>query len=191
LLKSSLLGNDDCDAPQSLAHVPFLEGDCVFEVDAAKNHVNRMDSQHKENVSRLSDDFLAGAIAPSAIDLKVNLLASGQMEATSYAWYLVDRDYGEERVMLLADQDPDTRLTSVTHREDVTDCDAAELTKKFLSLWDMKPMDWAIILREGQVNFSLLDQGLMTATVAEGFKELGQPFDVEKWMKNVSFRASA
>jgi hypothetical protein len=142
-------------------------------------------------MSALTDDFLAGAIAPSAMDLKVSLLASGQMEATSYAWYLVDRDYGEERVMLLVDQDPQTRLTTVTHREDVTDCDAAELTKKFLSLWDTKPMDWAIILREGQVNFSLLDQDLIVSTIAEGFKELGQPFDAEKWTKNVSFRARA
>jgi hypothetical protein len=142
-------------------------------------------------MSVLTDDFLAGAIARSLMDLKVSLLASGQMEATSYDWYLVDRDYGEERVMLLADQDPDTRLILVTHRQDVTDCDKVETTKKFLSLWDMKPMDWAIILREGQINFSLLDRDIMAATVAEGFKELGQPFDGEKWMKNVSFRSSA
>jgi len=139
-------------------------------------------------MSQLSDEFLAGAIAPSTMDLKVSLLASGQMEATSYAWYLVDRDYGEERVMLLADQDPETRLPTVTHREDVTDCDTAELTKKFLALWDMKPMDWAIILREGQVNLSLLDRDIMSATVAEGFKELGQPFDAKKWMDKVSYQ---
>ncbi len=137
-------------------------------------------------MSELSHDFLAGAVASSTMDLKVSLLASGQMEATSYNWYLVDRDYGEERVMLLADQDPETRLPTVTHREDVTDCDAAELTKKFLSLWDMKPMDWAIILREGQVNFSLLDQDLIVSTVGEGFKELALSFDAEKWMNNVS-----
>jgi hypothetical protein len=142
-------------------------------------------------VSEMNDDFLAGVVASSEMDLEVSLLASGQLEATSYAWYLVDRDYGEERVMLLADRDLDTRLISVTHREDVTDCDAAELTKKFLSLWDMKPMTWAIILGEGQVNFSLFDRDIMAATVAEGFKELGQPFDGEKWMKNVSFRSSA
>jgi hypothetical protein len=142
-------------------------------------------------VSEMNDDFLAGVVASSEMDLEVSLLASGQLEATSYAWYLVERDYGEERVMLLADRDLDTRLISVTHREDVTDCDAAELTKKFLSLWDMKPMTWAIILGEGQVNFSLLDRDIMAATVAEGFKELGQPFDGEKWMKNVSFRSSA
>lgn len=138
-------------------------------------------------MSALTDNFLAGAIAPSAMDLKVSLLASGQMEATSYAWYLVDRDYGEERVMLLADQDPETRLPTVTHREDVTDCDAAELTKKFLALWDMKPSDWAIILREGQINFSLLDRDLMAATVGEGFKELGQPFDAEDWVQKVRY----
>jgi hypothetical protein len=138
----------------------------------------------------MTDEFLAGAIAPSAMDLKVSLLASGQMEATSYAWYLVDRDYGEERVMLLADQDPDTRLTSLTHREDVTDCDGDELTNKFLSLWDMKPIDWAVILREGQVNFSLLDRDLMTSTIAAGFKELGQPFDPDAWVRNVSFNAN-
>ncbi len=142
-------------------------------------------------MSQLSDEFLAGAIAPSTMDLKVSLLASGQMEATSYVWYLVDRDYGEERVMLLADQDPETRLPIVTHREDVTDCDKAETTKKFLSLWVMKPTDWAVILSDGQVNFTLLDQELMSAAVAEGCKELSQSFDVEKWMKNVSFRASA
>jgi hypothetical protein len=138
-------------------------------------------------MSQLSDEFLAGAIAPSTMDLKVSLLASGQMEATSYAWYLVDRDYGEERVMLLADQDPDTRLISVTHRQDVTDCDKVETTKKFLSLWDMKPMDWAIILREGQINFSLLDRDLLIETIAKGFKELGRPFDAEKWAKIVSY----
>ena len=138
-------------------------------------------------MSALTDDFLAGAIAPSAMDLKVSLLASGQMEATSYAWYLVDRDYGEERVMLLADQDPETRLPAVTHREDVTDCNAAEMTKKFLALWDMKPSDWAIILREGQINFSLLDRDLMAATVGEGFKELGQPFDAEDWVQKVRY----
>jgi hypothetical protein len=82
-------------------------------------------------------------------------------------------------------------IADEAHREDVTDCDAAELIKKFLSLWDMRPMDWVIILREGQVNFSLLDQDLIVSTIAEGFKELGQPFDAENWMKNVSFRASA
>lgn len=125
------------------------------------------------------------------MDLKVSLLASGHMEATSYAWYLVDRDYGEERIMLLADQDPETRLPTVTHRDDVTGCDAAELTKKFLSLWDMKQMDWAIILREGQVNFSLLDRDLLTETIAKGFKELGQPFDAEKWTKNVSYNQNS
>jgi hypothetical protein len=142
-------------------------------------------------MSAMTDDFLAGVIAASEMDLKVSLLASGQMEATSYAWYLVDRDYGEERVMLLADQDPETRLPTVTHREDVTDCDTAELTKKFLSLWDMKPMDWAIILREGQVNFSLLDRDLLIETIAKGFKELAQPFDAEKWTQTVSFHARA
>ncbi len=138
-------------------------------------------------MSQLTDEFLAGAVAASEMDLKVSLLASGQLEATSYAWYLVDREYGEERVMLLVDTDPDSRLTTVTHREDVTDCDAAELTKKFLSLWDMKPTDWAVIFSEGQVNFTLLDQELMTSTVAEGFKELGQPFDAEAWVQTVSY----
>ena len=136
----------------------------------------------------MTDDFLAGVIAASEMDLKVSLLASGQLEATSYAWYLVDRDYGEERVMLLADQDPDTRLISVTHRDDVTDCDAAELTKKFLSLWDMKPMDWAIILGEGQVNFSLLDRDIMASTVGEGCKELSQSFVAEKWASKVGYK---
>jgi hypothetical protein len=136
-------------------------------------------------MSQLTDEFLAGAVAASEMDLKVSLLASGQLEATSYAWYLVDREYGEERVMLLVDTDPDSRLTTVTHREDVTDCDAAELTKKFLSLWDMKPTDWAVILSDGQVNFSLLDRGLMTETVAESFKELGQPFDAKAWIQKV------
>jgi hypothetical protein len=92
-------------------------------------------------VSEMNDDFLAGVVASSKMDLEISLLASGQMEATSYAWYLVDRDYGEERVMLLVDTDPDSRLTTVTHRQDVTGCDKVEMTKKFLSLWDMKPTD--------------------------------------------------
>lgn len=133
----------------------------------------------------MNDDFLAGAVASSESDLKVTILASGQLEATSYAWYLVDRDYGEERVMLLVDTDPDTRLTTVTHREDVTDCDKAEMTEKFLSLWDMKPADWAVILSDGQVNFAFLDQELMTSTVAEGFKELGHAFDARQWASKV------
>jgi hypothetical protein len=135
----------------------------------------------------MNDDFLAGAIASSEMDLKVSLLASGQLEATSYAWYLVDRDYGEERVMLLVDNDPDLGLISVTHREDVTDCNKAEMTKKFLSLWDMKSTDWAVILSDGQVNFTLLDRDLMAATVAEGFKELGQPFGAEAWVQKVRY----
>ena len=133
----------------------------------------------------MTDDFLAGVIAASEMDLKVSLLASGQLEATSYAWYLVDRDYGEERVMLLVDTDPDSRLTTVTHREDVTDCDKVETTKKFLYLWDMKPTDWAVILSEGQVSFTLLDQELMTSTVAEGCKELSQSFDAKAWIQKV------
>ena len=137
-------------------------------------------------MSAMTDDFLAGVIAASEMDLKVSLLASGQLEATSYAWYLVDRDYGEERVMLLVDTDPDSRLTTVTHREDVTGCDKVETTKKFLSLWDMKPTDWAVILSEGQVNFTLLDQELMTSTVAEGCKEHSQPFDSKAWVQRVS-----
>jgi hypothetical protein len=139
-------------------------------------------------MSALTNDFLAGAIATSAIDLGVYILASGTMEATSYAWYLVDRGYGEERVMLLADQDPEIGLPTVTHREDVTDCNAAELTKKFLSLWDMSPMNWAIILGEGQVNFSLLDRDLMAVTVAEGFKELGRAFDAKQWATKVGYQ---
>lgn len=137
-------------------------------------------------MSEMTDDFLAGAIAASEMDLKVTLLASGQLESTSYAWYLVDRDYGEERVMLLVDTDPDSRLTTVTHREDVTDCDKAETTKKFLSLWDMKPTDWAVILSDGQVNFTLLDRELMSSTVAEGCKELSRPFDAKTWTHKVS-----
>lgn len=139
-------------------------------------------------MSAMTDDFLAGVIATSETDLKVSLLASGQLGATSYAWYLVDRDYGEERVMLLVDTDPDSRLTTVTHREDVTDCDKAETTKKFLSLWDMKPTDWAVILSDGRVNFALLDQELMTAAVAEGCKELSQPFDAKAWIQKVRLR---
>ena len=133
----------------------------------------------------MPDDFLAGVIAASEMDLKVSLLSSGQLEATSYAWYLVDRDYGEDRVMLLVDTDPDSRLTTVTHREDVTDLNKTELTKKFLTLWDMKPTDWAVILSDGQVNFTLLDQELMTSTVAEGCKELSQPFDAKAWIQKV------
>ncbi len=136
----------------------------------------------------MTDDFLAGVIAGSEMDLKVSLLASGQMEATSYAWYLVDRDHGEERVMLLVDTDPDSRQTTVTHREDVTDCDKAEMTKKFLSLWDMKPTDWAVILSDGQVNFTLLDQELMSSTVAEGCKELGRTFDAKQWASKVGYQ---
>ena len=138
-------------------------------------------------MSAMTDDFLAGVIAASEMDLKVSLLASGQLESTSYAWYLVDRDYGEERVMLLVDTDPDSRLTTVTHREDVTDCDKVETTKKFLSLWDMKPTDWAMILSEGKVNFTLLDRDLVVATVAEGFKELGHAFDAKQWTSNVGY----
>ena len=137
----------------------------------------------------MPDDFLAGVIAASEMDLKVSLLSSGQLEATSYAWYLVDRDYGEDRVMLLVDTDPDSRLTTVTHREDVTDLNKTELTKKFLTLWDMKPTDWAVILSEGQVNFSFLDRDLMAATVGEGFKELGQPFEPRAWVKKVRLQA--
>ena len=139
-------------------------------------------------MSEMTDDFLAGAIAASEMDLKVSLLASGQLESTSYAWYLVDRDYGEERVMLLVDTDPDSRLTTVTHREDVTDCDKAETTKKFLSLWDMKPADWAVILSDGQVNFALLDQELMTAAVAEGCRELDHAFDARQWTSKVGYQ---
>ena len=142
-------------------------------------------------MSAMTDDFLAGVIATSETDLKVSLLASGQLEATSYAWYLVDRDYGEERVMFLVDADPDSRLTTVTHREDATDCDKAEMTKKFLSLWDMKPTDWAVILSDGQVNFTLLDQELMAATVAEGFKELGHAFDAKQWASKVSYQPNS
>jgi hypothetical protein len=140
-------------------------------------------------MSKMPDDFLAGVIAASEMDLKVSLLSSGQLEATSYAWYLVDRDYGEDRVMLLVDTDPDSRLTTVTHREDVTDLNKTELTKKFLTLWDMKPTDWAVILSEGQVNFSFLDRDLMAATVGEGFKELGQPFEPRAWVKKVRLQA--
>ena len=136
----------------------------------------------------MNDDFLAGVVASSEMDLEISLLASGQLEATSYAWYLVDRDYGEERVMLLVDKDPESRLTSVTNREDVTDCDKVEMTKKFLSLWDMKPTDWAVILSDGQVNFALLDQELMTSTVAEGFKELGHAFDAKEWVSKVGYK---
>jgi hypothetical protein len=44
-------------------------------------------------VSAMTDNFLAGVIAASEMDLKVSLLASGQLESTSYEWYLVDRDY--------------------------------------------------------------------------------------------------
>jgi hypothetical protein len=73
----------------------------------------------------------------------------------------------------------------VTHREDVTDCDKGETTKKFLSLWDTKPTDWAVILSDGQVNFTLLDQELMTAAVAEGCRELSQPFDAKAWIQKV------
>jgi hypothetical protein len=135
----------------------------------------------------MNDDFLAGVVASSEMNLEVSLLASGQLEATSYAWYLVDRNYGEERVMLLVDNDPESPLTTVTSRQDVTDCDKVEMTKKFLSLWDMKPTDWAVILSDGQVNFALLDQEHMTSTVAEGVKELGQPFDAEKWTQTVSY----
>jgi hypothetical protein len=137
----------------------------------------------------MTDDFLAGVIAASEMDLKVSLLASGQLEATSYAWYLVDRDYGEERVMLLVDTDPDSRLTTVTHREDVTGCDKAETTRKFLSLWDMKPTDWAVFLSDGQVNFALLDQELVISTVAEGCNELSQPFEPRAWVKKVRLQA--
>lgn len=139
-------------------------------------------------MSAMTDDFLAGVIAASEMDLKVSLLASGQLEATSYAWYLVDRDYGAERVVLLVDTDPDSRLTTVTHRKDVTGCDKAEMTKEFLSLWDMKPTDWAAILYEGQVNFSLLDRDLMAAAVAEGLKELGRAFDAKQWTSKVSYQ---
>lgn len=136
-------------------------------------------------MSAMTDDFLAGVIAASETDIKVALLARGQLESTSYAWYLVDRDYGEERVMLLADTDPDSRLTTVTYREDVTDCDKVETTKKFLSLWDMKPPDGAVILSDGQVNFMLLDQELMTSAVAAGCKQLSQSFEAKAWIQKV------
>jgi hypothetical protein len=139
-------------------------------------------------MSAMTDEFLAGVVAASEMDLRVSPLASGQLEATSYAWYLVDRDYGEERVMLLVDTDPDSRLTTVSHRQDVTDLNKTELTKKFLTLWDMKPTDWAVILSEGQVNFTLLDQELMTSTVAEGCKELSQSFVAEKWASKVGYK---
>jgi hypothetical protein len=142
-------------------------------------------------MSALTDEFLAGVIAASEMDLNVSLLASGRLEATSYAWYLVDRDYGEERVMLLVDTDPESRLTTVTSRQDVTDCDKVEMTKKFLSLWDMKPTDWAVILSDGQVNFALLDQELMTSAVAEGFKELGHAFDAKQWASKVGYHSKS
>ena len=133
----------------------------------------------------MTDDFLAGVIAASEMDLKVSLLASGQYEATSYAWYLVDRDNGEERIMCLVD--PDTLLTTLTHSEDVTDHDKTETTKKFLSLWDMDPSNWAVILSEGRVNFTLLDQELIVSTVAYGHKELSAPFEAKTWVKDVGF----
>jgi hypothetical protein len=53
----------------------------------------------------------------------------------------------------------------------------------------MKPTDWAVILSEGQVNFSFLDRDLMAATVGEGFKELGQPFEPRAWVKKVRLQA--
>jgi hypothetical protein len=139
-------------------------------------------------MSTLTDEFLAGAVTHSQGDLQVSVLAFGQLEATSYNWYLLDRDCGEERIVVLVDKDPGMGPTTVTHREDVTDCDAAELTKKFLSLWDMSPMTWATILGEGQVNFSLLDRDLMAATVAEGFKELGHAFDAKQWVSKVGYK---
>ncbi len=41
-------------------------------------------------------------------------------------------------------------------------------------------MNWAIILGEGRVNFSLLDTDLVTLTVAAGFKELSKPSDSQE-----------
>ncbi len=142
-------------------------------------------------MSEMTDDFLAGVVAASEMDLKVSLLAAGQLEATSYASYLVDRSHGEERIMLLADEDPNSGLTTITHREDVTNLEKDELTKKFLSLWDMKPIDWAVILSEGQVNFTLLDQDIMTSAVAEGCKELGHAFDAKQWATKVGYQPNS
>jgi hypothetical protein len=62
------------------------------------------------------------------------------------------------------------------------------MTKKFLSLWDMKSTDWAVILSDGQVNFTLLDRDLMAATVAEGFKELGRAFDAKQLASKVGYQ---
>jgi hypothetical protein len=139
-------------------------------------------------MSQLTDEFLAGAVAHSQGDVQVSVVAFGQLEATSYAWYLVDRDCGEERIMVLVDREPGMGLTTVTRREDVTDCGKVNLTKKFLCLWDMKPTDWAVILSDGQVNFALLEQELMTSTVAEGFKELGHTFDAKQWVSKVGYK---
>jgi hypothetical protein len=139
-------------------------------------------------MSQLTDEFLAGAVAHSQGDVQVSVVAFGQLEATSYAWYLVDRDCGEERIMVLVDREPGMGLTTVTRREDVTDCGKVNLTKKFLCLWDMKPTDWAVILSDGQVNFTLLDRDLMAATVAEGFKELGRAFDAKQWATKVGYQ---
>jgi hypothetical protein len=142
-------------------------------------------------MSQLTDEFLAGAVAHFQGDVQVSVVAFGQLEATRYAWYLVDRDCGEERIVALVDKDPGMGLATVSHREDVTDCDAAELTKKFLSLWDIKPIDWAVILSEGQVNFTLLDQDIMTSAVAEGCNELGHAFDAKQWAIKVGYQPNS
>lgn len=92
-------------------------------------------------MSETNDHFLAAAVARPEMDLKVSLLAAGQIETTSYAWYLVDRSHGEERIMLLADEDQNSVLTTITHFEDVRELEKNELTKKFFTLWDMKPID--------------------------------------------------
>lgn len=136
-------------------------------------------------MSAMNDDFLVGVIATAEMDLKVSLLASGHYETQNYAWYLIDRDNGEERLIVLVDHDPDTLLTSVTHTEDVTDHNMTETTKKFLSMWEMEPLVWDIILSKGQVNFTLLDQEVIISTIAAARKEYSEPFDAKIWVKEV------
>jgi len=63
--------------------------------------------------------------------------------------------------------------------------DKTETTKKFLSMWEMEPLVWDIILSKGQVNFTLLDQEVIISTIAAARKEYSEPFDAKIWVKEV------
>lgn len=142
-----------------------------------------------------NDDFLAGAVAAERGGLKVDALASGNMDSVGYSWYRIyDPQSGECVVVLMGEEEGE--YDTISSREPSEADDKESCTRAFIKTLNFGGNEESTaslfcVMQNGWINTKYIDANVLRAALEKGAAEIKLDFDFDAWAKDHGFASKA